>query len=119
VCELHRREERSASALTGKGAVVCSGIILTKLVGVLMLSFSRTKMFEVYYFRMYMMLVAVGAFHSLLLLPVMLALVGPRQEEPATSTRLTREEASEESPPKVCQPLLRNSHAVGAVFYVQ
>jgi hypothetical protein len=76
-------------------------------------------MFEVYYFRMYMMLVAVGAFHSLLLLPVMLALVGPRQEEPATSTRLTREEASEESPPKVCQPLLRNSHAVGAVFYVQ
>lgn len=61
---------------------MCAGIILTKFVGVAMLAFSRTQIFEVYYFRMYMALVIVGSFHSLLLLPVVLSLVGPQQEEP-------------------------------------
>lgn len=71
------REQRVSIALRGKGAAVCSGIILTKLVGVTMLAFSQTKIFEIYYFRMYMALVVIGTFHGLLLLPVLLALVGP------------------------------------------
>lgn len=56
---------------------MCSGIILTKFVGVAMLAFSQTKIFDLYYFRMYMALVLIGAFHGLLLLPVLLALLGP------------------------------------------
>lgn len=56
---------------------MCSGIILTKVVGVAMLAFSHTKIFDLYYFRMYMALVIIGAFHGLLLLPVLLALAGP------------------------------------------
>lgn len=95
------REERCATALTGKGAAVCSGIILTKLVGVSMLAFSRTQIFEVYYFRMYMALVAVGTFHSLLLLPVLLSLIGTQNEEPYVPSDIG-DEATEAPPPQVC-----------------
>ena len=42
-----------------------------------MLAFAKTKIFEVYYFRVYMALVVLGAAHSLILLPVLLALAGP------------------------------------------
>ena len=42
-----------------------------------MLAFARTKIFEVYYFRLYAALVVLGAAHGLVLLPVLLALAGP------------------------------------------
>ena len=45
--------------------------------GVVVLAFARTEIFEVYYFRMYFALVILGAAHSLVLLPVLLALAGP------------------------------------------
>ena len=45
--------------------------------GVVVLAFARTKIFEVYYFRVYFALVILGAAHSLVLLPVLLALAGP------------------------------------------
>lgn len=45
--------------------------------GVVVLAFARTRIFEVYYFRMYLALVLVAAAHALLLLPVLLALLGP------------------------------------------
>eukprot|EP00892_Ulva_mutabilis_P006437 jgi/Ulvmu1/4165/UM019_0144.1 len=76
------REQRVKVALQGKGAAVCSGIVLTKFVGVAMLAFSHTKIFDLYYFRMYMALVVIGTFHGLLLLPVLLALVGPVTRAP-------------------------------------
>ena len=42
-----------------------------------MLAYSRTQIFEVYFYRMYLALVLLGAGHGLLLLPVLLALAGP------------------------------------------
>lgn len=95
------REERAGAALTRKGAAVCSGIILTKLVGVTMLAFSRTQIFAVYYFRMYMALVVVGTFHSLLLLPVLLSLLGTENEEPYLPS-VDGDEATEAPPQQVC-----------------
>lgn len=80
---LLRRAKRVQHALTQRGAAICAGILLTKLVGVAMLAFSRTAIFAVYYFRMYAALVAVGAAHGLVLLPVLLAIVGPRCPAPA------------------------------------
>ena len=44
-----------------------------------MLAFSRTRIFEVYYFRMYAALVVLGAAHGLLFLPVLLAVLGPEE----------------------------------------
>lgn len=70
-------EVRLARALDKTGPSVLIGITLTKLVGVSVLSFARTQVFEVYFFRLYLALVALGAAHGLVLLPVLLMWIGP------------------------------------------
>ncbi|EEQ40623.1 Patched family protein [Clavispora lusitaniae] len=64
------------SALVAVGGSVIGGITLTKLIGVAVLAFARSKIFEVYYFRMWLALVAIAAAHSLVLLPVALSMLG-------------------------------------------
>ncbi|CAA2984524.1 Niemann-Pick C1 -like [Olea europaea subsp. europaea] len=64
------RNQRMKEALTTMGASVFSGITLTKLFGVLVLCFSKTEVFVVYYFKMYLALVLLGFLHGLVFLPV-------------------------------------------------
>ncbi|CAG7907360.1 unnamed protein product [Brassica rapa] len=64
------RNQRMKEALGGMGASVFSGITLTKLVGVIVLGFSRSEVFVVYYFKMYLALVLLGFLHGLVFLPV-------------------------------------------------
>lgn len=71
------RTERVVRMCTETGSCVFLGITLTKLIGVSILYWSTSKIFEVFYFRMYMATVALSAFHGLALLPVLLALMGP------------------------------------------
>lgn len=70
------RDARAWTALVNVGGSVFSGITVTKIVGVSVLAFTRSKIFEIYYFRIWLALVIFAATHALVFLPVALSLVG-------------------------------------------
>ncbi|KAJ8117765.1 hypothetical protein ONZ43_g4129 [Nemania bipapillata] len=70
------RDARAWTALINVGGSVFSGITVTKLLGVCVLAFTRSKIFEIYYFRVWLALVFFAATHALIFLPVALSLVG-------------------------------------------
>ncbi|KAJ5053903.1 uncharacterized protein L3040_000193 [Drepanopeziza brunnea f. sp. 'multigermtubi'] len=70
------RDARAWTALVNVGGSVFSGITITKLLGVSVLAFTRSKIFEIYYFRIWLALVVFAATHALIFLPVALSLLG-------------------------------------------
>ncbi len=73
---LRGRDARAWAALVNVGGSVFSGITVTKFLGVMVLAFTRSKIFEVYYFRVWVALVVFAAAHALVFLPVALSFVG-------------------------------------------
>jgi Niemann-Pick C1 protein len=72
------RNLRAWAALVNVGASVFSGITITKVLGVAVLAFTRSKIFEIYYFRVWVALVICAAAHALIFLPVALSIFGGR-----------------------------------------
>ncbi|KAF5510660.1 NPC intracellular cholesterol transporter 1-related protein 1 [Colletotrichum siamense] len=70
------RDARAWTALVNVGSSVFSGITVTKLLGVCVLAFTRSKIFEIYYFRVWLALVVFAGTHALIFLPVALSLFG-------------------------------------------
>lgn len=72
------RQSRAFNALVNVGGSVFGGIALTKFIGVSVLAFTHSKIFEIYYFRMWLSLVLVATTHALIFLPVFLTYFGGR-----------------------------------------
>ncbi|KAL2021698.1 hypothetical protein VTK56DRAFT_6790 [Thermocarpiscus australiensis] len=70
------RDARAWTALANVGGSVFSGITVTKILGVAVLAFTRSKIFEIYYFRVWVALVVSAVTHALVFLPVALTLLG-------------------------------------------
>ncbi|KAN0119669.1 multidrug efflux transporter AcrB transmembrane domain containing protein [Hyaloscypha variabilis] len=70
------KDARAWTALVNVGGSVFSGITITKLIGVFVLAFTRSKIFRTFYFRIWLALVVFAATHALIFLPVALSLFG-------------------------------------------
>lgn len=69
--------ERVKAALNNMGSSILVGIGSTKLIGVLILAFAPSRIFRLYYFRMYFSIILLGIFYGLIVLPIALIYIGP------------------------------------------
>jgi Niemann-Pick C1 protein len=72
------KEARARKALQEMGSSVLVGIASTKFIGVLILAFSPSTIFKLYYFRVYLFIIFLGCFNGLMVLPLILKWVGPK-----------------------------------------
>lgn len=70
------KNSRMEYAITTVGDSVFKGITMTKFIGVCVLAFAKSKIFQVFYFRMWFSLIILASVHALVFLPILLSLAG-------------------------------------------
>ncbi|KAL3233626.1 NPC intracellular sterol transporter 1-related protein 1 [Nakaseomyces bracarensis] len=70
------RMARVEYAIETVGETVFNGITITKLIGVCVLAFAQSRIFDVFYFRMWFALICLASVHALLFLPALLSVAG-------------------------------------------
>lgn len=74
--DLGIKQLKAYNALVSVGGAELGGITLTKFIGVSVLASTKSKIFEVYYFRMWLSLIVIASVHGLCLLPILLSYFG-------------------------------------------
>ena len=68
-------------ALGEMGTEVIVGIGSTKLIGIFCLAFAPSRLFQLYYFRVYLFMLILGTFNGIFFFPVLLSWIGPPTDE--------------------------------------
>ncbi|KAF8572284.1 hypothetical protein P879_03202 [Paragonimus westermani] len=71
------RLARAKAALTNMGSSILRGITLTKLGGIVVLGSAKSRLFQIFYFRMYLGIIVFGVITGLIMIPVALSYIGP------------------------------------------
>lgn len=82
---LGTKRERAMRAIYHMGSSVLVGIGSTKFIGVIVLAFAPSTLFRLYYFRMYFLIIILGLFNGLMLIPLLLSRIGPKPSVRAKS----------------------------------
>ncbi|KAL7677662.1 hypothetical protein ACOME3_003902 [Neoechinorhynchus agilis] len=76
ITHIEDKTERTTKVLSNIGASVFVGVTIPELMSVAMLSKASSKIFQVYFFRMYLSLILICTLKAFVFLPVMLSYLG-------------------------------------------